>query len=57
MATIRYKPQQDNLNNSLLPGETVETVMMFKLVNNTPVTIEFSNEDFTTIGTKTINVN
>ncbi|KRK37321.1 hypothetical protein FC62_GL001437 [Amylolactobacillus amylotrophicus DSM 20534] len=49
--------QEDNLNNSLLPGKTVETVMMFKLVNDTPVTIEFSNEDFTTIGTKTINVN
>ena len=52
-----FRSQEDNLNNSLLPGKTVETVMMFKLVNDTPVTIEFSNEDFTTIGTKTINVN
>ncbi|MFD1410592.1 DUF5067 domain-containing protein [Lapidilactobacillus gannanensis] len=48
--------QEDNLNNSLLPGKTVETVMMFKLVNSTPVTVEFSNEDFTTIGTKTYSV-
>lgn len=48
--------QEDNLNNSLLPGKTVETVIMFKLENTNPVTVEFSNADFEKIGTKTYDV-
>ena len=48
--------QEDNLNNSLLPGKTVETVLMFTLKNNNPVTLEFQNEDFDVIGSKTYDV-
>lgn len=44
--------QEDNLNNSLLPGKTVETVLEYTLKNTNPVTVEFANADFTTIGTK-----
>lgn len=49
--------QEDNLQNSLLPGKTVETVLIYSLKNTNPVTVEFSNADFKTIGTKTYNVN
>jgi len=48
--------QEDNLNNSLLPGKTVETVLMFTLKNDNPVTLEFSNNEFEVIGTKTYSV-
>lgn len=44
--------QEDNLNNALLPGKTVETVLIFELKNTNPVTLEFSNSNFETIGTK-----
>ena len=44
--------QEDNLNNSLLPGKTVETVLMFTLKNTNPVTLEFDNSTFDTIGTR-----
>nr|WP_241559464.1 DUF5067 domain-containing protein [Lacticaseibacillus hulanensis] len=44
--------QEDNLNNALLPGKTVETVLIFELKNTNPVTLEFSNSNFDTIGTK-----
>ena len=44
--------QEDNLNNSLLPGKTVETVLMFTLKNSNPVTLEFDNADFDSIGTR-----
>lgn len=49
--------QEDNLQNSLLPGKTVETVLIYSLKNTNPVTVEFSNADFKTIGTKTYSVN
>ncbi len=48
--------QEDNLNNNLLPGKTVETVLIYTLKNTNPVELSFSNADFDTIGTKTINV-
>ncbi|MCM6843370.1 DUF5067 domain-containing protein [Latilactobacillus curvatus] len=48
--------EQDNLNNALLPGKKVNTVLMFTLKNNNPVTVEFSNADFSKLGTKTYNV-
>lgn len=47
---------EDNLNNSLLPGKQVDTVLMFTLKNTNKVTVEFSNSDFDTIGTKTYTV-
>ena len=49
--------QEDNLQNSLLPGKTVETVLIYSLKNTNPVTVEFSNADFKTIGAKTYSVN
>lgn len=55
--TDPLQAQEDNLQNSLLPGKTVETVLIYSLKNTNPVTIEFSNADFKTIGTKTYNVN
>ena len=45
--------EQDNLNNALLPGKKVNTILMFTLKNNNPVTVEFSNADFSKLGTKT----
>lgn len=48
--------EQDNLNNALLPGKKVKVVLMFALKNNNPVTVEFSNADFSKLGTKTYNV-
>jgi outer membrane lipoprotein SlyB len=48
--------QEDNLQNSLLPGKTVQTVLIYSLKNTNPVTVEFSNADFKTIGTKTYSV-
>lgn len=55
--TSPLQAQEDNLQNSLLPGKTVETVLIYSLKNTNPVTVEFSNADFKTIGTKTYNVN
>lgn len=43
---------EDNLNNALLPGKTVTGIISFELVNDNPVSVEFDNEDFDTIGTK-----
>lgn len=51
-----FQDEQDNLNNALLPGKKINAVLMFTLKNNNPVTVEFSNSDFTKIGTKTYNV-
>lgn len=48
--------EQDNLNNALLPGKMVDAILMFTLKNTNPVTIEFSNADFSKLGTKTYNV-
>lgn len=48
--------EQDNLNNALLPGKKVDAILMFTLKNTNPVTIEFSNADFSKLGTKTYNV-
>ena len=50
------KTESDNLNNSLLPGKTVDTVLIFKLENMNKVTVEFSNADFNVIGTKAYDV-
>lgn len=54
--TSPLQTEEDNLNNALLPGKTVPVVMMWTLVNTNDVTLEMSNADFTTIGTKTISV-
>lgn len=43
---------EDNINNSLLPGKTVTGILVFTLGNDNPVSIEFQNADFDTIGTK-----
>lgn len=51
-----YQAESDLLNNSLLPGKTISTVLMFELKNDNPVTLEFSNADFETIGTKVIDL-
>lgn len=51
-----FQAEQDNLNNALLPGKKVDATLMFTLKNTNPVTVEFSNADFTTIGTKTYDV-
>lgn len=51
-----FQEEEDNLNNALLPGKQISTVLMFELKNDNPVTIELSNADFTTIGTKVIDV-
>lgn len=48
--------EQDNLNNALLPGKKVDAILMFTLKNTNPVTIEFSNADFSKLGTKTYNI-
>jgi len=48
--------ESDNLNNSLLPGKTVDTVLIFKLENMNKVTLEFSNADSHVIGTRTYDV-
>ena len=48
--------ESDNLNNSLLPGKTVDTVLIFKLENMNKVTLEFSNADSHVIGNKTYDV-
>lgn len=51
-----FQDEQDNLNNALLPGKQINAVLMFELVNTNPVNVEFSNADFTKIGTKTYDV-
>lgn len=51
-----FQAEQDNLNNALLPGKKVNAVLMFTLKNTNPVSIEFSDADFTKIGTKTYDV-
>lgn len=43
---------EDNINNSLLPGKTVTGILVFTLGNDNPVSLEFQNADFDTIGTK-----
>ncbi|MHC6536747.1 DUF5067 domain-containing protein [Latilactobacillus sakei] len=48
--------EQDNLNNALLPGKKVDAILMFTLKNTNPVTIEFSNADFSKLGTKTYKI-
>jgi hypothetical protein len=45
--------REDTMNSdSLLPGKTVQGVVMFDLVNNSKVSITFDNADFDTIATK-----
>ncbi len=51
-----HQAEDDALNDSLLPKKTTKAVMMFTLVNDSPVTLEFSNSDFDIIGTKVIEV-
>ncbi|UTB71899.1 DUF5067 domain-containing protein [Latilactobacillus curvatus] len=51
-----FQAEQDNLNNALLPGKKVDAILMFTLKNTNPVTVEFSNADFSKIGTKTYDV-
>ena len=40
----------DNLNNKLLPGKTVKACVAYELKNDNPVTVNFENSDFDTIG-------
>lgn len=47
---------EDNFNNSLLPHKEVKVVLIYALKNANPVTVEFSNANFDTIGTKTYKV-
>lgn len=54
--TSPLQAQEDNLHNNLLPGKTVETVLVYTLKNTNPVTLEFSNSNFKTLGTKTYEV-
>lgn len=51
-----FQSEEDNLNNALLPGKKVNATLMFKLENTNPVSVEFSDADFTKIGTKTYDV-
>lgn len=36
---------EDNFNNSLLPGKTVQAVMLYKLINNNPVQLNMTDSD------------
>lgn len=36
---------EDNFNNSLLPGKTVQAVMLYKLINNNPVQLIMTDSD------------
>lgn len=47
---------EDNYNNSLLPGKTIQAVLLYKLQNTNPVSLEMSNENMDVIGTRTIDV-
>lgn len=49
--------EEDALNDSLLPGKTVNAVIIFTLENENQVTLKFDDADFNNIGEKTINVN
>lgn len=49
--------ENDALSDKLLPGKTTHAVVVFSLVNDKDVKVEFSNEDFKTIGTKTYSIN
>lgn len=39
------QPLEDNFNNSLLPGKTVQAVMLYKLINNNPVQLIMTDSD------------
>lgn len=47
---------EDNYNNSLLPGKTIQAVLLYKLQNTNPVSLEMTNETMDVIGTKTFSV-
>lgn len=51
-ATNPLQQYEDNLHNDLLPGKTVTGVLVYSLINDSPVTVTFSNADFQTLGTK-----
>lgn len=46
----------DALSDKLLPGKTTRAVMLFELVNDADVTVEFENADFDKIGSKTYKI-
>lgn len=46
----------DALHDNLLPGKTTHAVIMFELVNDKDVVVEFENANFKTIGKKTYSV-
>lgn len=46
----------DALHDNLLPGKTTQAVIMFELVNDKDVAVEFENANFKTIGKKTYSV-
>lgn len=48
--------QADAMHDKLLPGKTVQGIMTFELVNDTPVKVNFENAIFSSIGSKTIDV-
>ncbi|WP_125582536.1 DUF5067 domain-containing protein [Lacticaseibacillus suibinensis] len=48
---------EDNFNNSLLPGKTVQAVMLYKLINNNPVQLTMTDSDgIKDIGTREYSV-
>ena len=53
-----YEETRSNVmtDEKILPGKTVKGMIAFDLVNDKPVKIKFSNKNYKTIGTRTINV-
>lgn len=50
------KAEQDAFRDELLPKKTTHAVMLFELVNDTPVTLKFKDSGYQTAATKTIQV-